>query len=115
MTRLGSLLQVHPTSVTSAVDRLVAQGYAERLRSPDDRRVILAVLTSAGRDAAAAATAELNAEVFARPGLPPPAVRDLTSLLGGLRAAAGDQVAGDQVAGDQVAGDQVAGDRRAGG
>ena len=32
MSRLGSLLQVHPTSVTSAVDRLVAQGYVERVR-----------------------------------------------------------------------------------
>ena len=29
MSRLGSLLQVHPTSVTSAVDRLVGQGYVE--------------------------------------------------------------------------------------
>ena len=30
MTRLGSLLQVHPTSVTSAVDRLERQGFVER-------------------------------------------------------------------------------------
>ena len=37
MTRLGSLLQVHPTSVTSAVDRLERQGYVERSarRTPD--------------------------------------------------------------------------------
>jgi DNA-binding MarR family transcriptional regulator len=34
MNRLGSLLQVHPTSVTSAVK----QGYVERLRREDDRR-----------------------------------------------------------------------------
>ena len=32
MSRMGSLLQVHPTSVTSAVDRLERQGYVERLR-----------------------------------------------------------------------------------
>ena len=50
MTRLGSLLQVHPTSVTSAVERLVRQGYVERLRRENDRRVVLASLTDAGRD-----------------------------------------------------------------
>ena len=36
MTRLGSLLQVHPTSVTSAVDRLERQGFVERMRREDD-------------------------------------------------------------------------------
>ena len=43
MSRLGSLLQVHPTSVTSAVDRLVSQGYVERVRGDADRRVVLDV------------------------------------------------------------------------
>jgi DNA-binding MarR family transcriptional regulator len=92
MTRLGSLLQVHPTSVTSAVDRLVAQGYVDRQRSPDDGRVILAVLTGPGRLAAAEATERLNAEVFADPGLEAADVRALTSLLGRIRAAGGDAV-----------------------
>ena len=45
MTRLGSLLQVHPTSVTSAVDRLEQQGYVERSRDTADRRVVLASIT----------------------------------------------------------------------
>ena len=45
MTRLGSLLQVHPTSVTSAVDRLERQGFVERQRQDDDRRVVLAAIT----------------------------------------------------------------------
>ena len=31
MTRMGTLLQVHPTSVTSAIDRLEGQGFVERL------------------------------------------------------------------------------------
>lgn len=92
MTRLGSLLQVHPTSVTSAVDRLVAQGYVERQRSERDGRVILAVLTDEGRAAAAGATDELNAEVFTDPGLEATEVRSLTALLAGLRAAGGDAV-----------------------
>jgi len=38
MTRMGTLLQVHPTSVTSAIDRLEGQGFVERLPHPTDRR-----------------------------------------------------------------------------
>jgi DNA-binding MarR family transcriptional regulator len=92
MTRLGSLLQVHPTSVTSAVDRLVRQGYVERLRREDDRRVILASLTDEGRDVVDAATEALNRGVFEKPGLDPGQVRQLTDLLGDLRGNSGDHV-----------------------
>lgn len=92
MTRLGSLLQVHPTSVTSAVERLVKQGYVERLRRDDDRRVILASLTDAGRDVVDRATLGLNTQVFEQPGLPTAGVLQLTELLGELREAAGDHV-----------------------
>ena len=93
MTRLGSLLQVHPTSVTSAVDRLVRQGYVERERHDLDRRVVLARLTPAGRAAVDEATVCLNSEVFEKPGLEPDRLRELTGLLRELRAAAGDHVA----------------------
>lgn len=92
MTRLGSLLQVHPTSVTSAVDRLVAQGFVERHRSADDGRIVLASLTETGRVAAAEATAELNAAVFESPGLDGSDLSRLTGLLGRIRAESGDRV-----------------------
>ena len=92
MTRLGSLLQVHPTSVTSAVDRLEKQGYVERSRSETDRRVVHASITVTGRDVVDRATAGLNSEVFERPGLPGDDVARLTTLLGALRAAGGDPV-----------------------
>jgi DNA-binding MarR family transcriptional regulator len=92
MTRLGSLLQVHPTSVTSAVARLEAQGFVERLRRERDRRVVLASLTPAGRDVVEAATAALNRDVFAHPGLDADRVRALTDLLSVVRSAAGDHV-----------------------
>src|SRR3954470_20092917 len=59
MTRMGSLLQVHPTSVTSAVDRLEKQGYVERSRREADRRVVLATITPAGRAVVETATAGL--------------------------------------------------------
>ncbi|MFN8193713.1 MAG: MarR family transcriptional regulator [Nocardioidaceae bacterium] len=93
MTRLGSLLQVHPTSVTSAVDRLQGQGLVERLRRERDRRVILASITPAGRTLVERATEGLNREVFEAPGLDDGQVRALTALLGDLRAHSGDQVA----------------------
>lgn len=93
MNRLGSLLQVHPTSVTSAVDRLERQGYVARVRREDDRRVVLASLTDAGRDVVERATEELNAQVFEQPGIPEADVVRLTSMLAALRASAGDHVA----------------------
>jgi DNA-binding MarR family transcriptional regulator len=94
MTRLGSLLQVHPTSVTSAVDRLVKQGFVERERGTTDRRVILATLTPAGSDVVEEATVALNSEVFEKPGMEPDQVLALTAMLGVLRASGGDHVVG---------------------
>lgn len=90
MARLGSLLQVHPTSVTSAVDRLERQGYVARRRSTRDRRVVQAAITDAGREAVETATVGLNSEVFEKPGLEH--VTELTAILTELRAAAGDTV-----------------------
>lgn len=95
MSRLGSLLQVHATSVTSAVDRLEKQGLVERLRREADRRVVLASLTSAGEDLVERATKDLNAQVFASPGLAPDDVRAATELLASLRSAHGDTVTHD--------------------
>ena len=92
MTRLGSLLQVHPTSVTSAVDRLEKQGYVVRSRRESDRRVVLATITDAGRAVVDEATGGLNSSVFEVPGLSSSELADLTRLLGMLRAGAGDRV-----------------------
>jgi len=92
MTRLGSLLQVHPTSVTSAVDRLVAQGFVERVRSEQDRRVIRARITDAGRAVVETATTSLNEQVFTDPGLEADDVRRIFGLLDSLRSVAGDEV-----------------------
>lgn len=94
MTRLGSLLQVHPTSVTSAVTRLVKQEYAARERGAYDGRVVLASITPAGREVVEVATERLNAEVFAAPGISTAETAQLTGLLGTLRAASGDDVPG---------------------
>ncbi len=92
MTRLGSLLQVHATSVTSAVDRLERQGFVVRSRGESDRRVVLASITPEGRSVVEHATEGLNREVFAKPGIDPAQVAGLSALLAAVRAAAGDAV-----------------------
>lgn len=92
MSRMGSLLQVHPTSVTSAVDRLEKQGFVRRTRNEDDRRQVLATITEAGRKVAAEATDGLNLEVFERPGIAGEELHRLFELLSTVRASAGDTV-----------------------
>jgi DNA-binding MarR family transcriptional regulator len=83
-------LQVHPTSVTNAVDRLEAAALVERLPHPTDGRATLVALTDEGRRVVTKATEALNAEVFARPGLSPQRTRDLVDVLTDLRRDAGD-------------------------
>ncbi len=90
LNKLGSRLQVHPTSVTNAVDRLERQGYLRRLPHPTDGRTTLAEITPEGRKIAGEATDALNAEVFERPGLEPTELSDLIDTLARLRLKAGD-------------------------
>lgn len=83
---IGQRLQVHPTSVTNAVDRLEGAGLVRRVPHPTDRRATLIELTSAGRRVALEATDALNAEVFTDLGLSQALVGELREL----RAGAGD-------------------------
>jgi DNA-binding MarR family transcriptional regulator len=88
--KMGERLQVHPTSVTNAIDRLETQGLVRRLPHPTDRRTVLAEITPRGRELAAGAAATLNSEVFASMGLEPAELENLFRLLHKLRAASGD-------------------------
>ncbi len=90
LNRVGSRLQVHPTSVTNAVDRLEAQGLLQRVPHATDRRTTLAEILPAGREVALAATEQLNRRVFATPHLQPNEVDTLVATLRELRADAGD-------------------------
>lgn len=87
---IGSRLQVHPTSVTNAVDRLEAAGLVRRRPHPTDRRATLIEITATGRSLARRATQRLNAEVFERPGIEGSQVRSLIEILTALREEAGD-------------------------
>ncbi len=90
LNKLGARLQVHPTSVTNAVDRLEDQGLIARVAHPTDRRTTLARITPAGRALAGEATAVLNEAVFSDPGLDPAQVEQLVAILTGLRRSSGD-------------------------
>ena len=91
MGKLGSRLQVHPASVTSAVKRLEINGLVRRMTHPEDNRSTLAVITSLGRRVLGPATVALN-EVFEDLGPVPADLNELVRILNGIRAEAGDQI-----------------------
>jgi DNA-binding MarR family transcriptional regulator len=90
MAKAGARLQVHPTSVTNAASRLEAAGLVERGQDPNDGRGVLVTITDAGRETAARATQLLNEQVFGRPELASPGMRQLIGTLKDLRRSAGD-------------------------
>ncbi len=51
MGRLADLLDVSLSNATGLVDRMEERGLVERVRVPDDRRVVLVKVSDAGRDA----------------------------------------------------------------
>jgi DNA-binding MarR family transcriptional regulator len=81
---------VHPTSVTSIVDRLEAAGLVVRRRHPDDGRAVLAEITDAGRELVERATADLVDAEFGLGALDEAGLRALSELLRPVRKAAGD-------------------------
>ncbi len=88
--KIGERLQVHPASVTNAVDRLEASGFVARTPNPEDRRSVLATLTVEGRDVAERAADVLNAKVFAQLPLDGADLRSATAVLRRWRMAFGD-------------------------
>ncbi|AEF41109.1 MarR family winged helix-turn-helix transcriptional regulator [Hoyosella subflava] len=90
MSKASTRLQVHPTSITNAVDRLEAAGLVERIPHPDDRRTTLVRITDTGRDVAERATKDLNEYVFADPGISEEHIAQLVAVLAEFRVNAGD-------------------------
>ncbi len=88
--KMGERLQVHPTSVTSIVTRLVDQGHVTRVPHPEDGRAVLAEITASGRAVVEAATRDLVDSGFALGALEPAQLEELSELLRPVRRAAGD-------------------------
>jgi DNA-binding MarR family transcriptional regulator len=87
---IGSRLMVHPTSVTNAIDRLVAAGYVARRPNPDDGRGVLAGITEAGRAVVRTATSALTDLDFGLGDLPEAERESLFDILRRVRLGAGD-------------------------
>jgi DNA-binding MarR family transcriptional regulator len=88
--KVGERLQVHPASVTNAVQRLEQDGFVARSANPVDGRSVLVEITAPGRQLTEVATAQLNAEVFSIVPIPPAEQREVYSVLKGMRRAFGD-------------------------
>src|SRR4051794_38304576 len=98
---IGSRLMVHPTSVTNAIDRLVAAGYVDRQPNPTDGRGVLAGITAKGRAVVDKATRALTELDFGLPDLPGAERQELFDVLKRVRLGAGD-VAGVRPAESEV-------------
>ena len=88
--KMGERLQVHPTSITSIVQRLEAAGLVTRRPHPDDGRAVLCAITDRGREVVEAATAELVDADFALEAMSEEDLRRLSELLRPVRRQAGD-------------------------
>lgn len=92
LSRIGDRLQVHPTSVTSTIDRLERDSLVERVPHETDRRTTLARITDAGRRRLDAATSVLESIRFGMGELTADEIADVTTTMAHVRASAGDDV-----------------------
>ena len=88
--KMGERLQVHPTSVTSIVQRLEAAGLVTRRQDTVDGRIVLAEITASGRALVEEATQRLVGADFALGDLTDEQLASLSELLRPVRGAAGD-------------------------
>src|SRR5687768_15926565 len=88
--KMAERLQVHPTSITSIIDRLEAAGRGVRRRHPEDGRAVLAEITDSGRAVVEAATGDLVEARFAIADMSAEELQQLSALLRPVRQHAGD-------------------------
>ncbi len=87
---IGSRLMVHPTSVTNAIDRLVAAGFVARRPNPADGRGVLAGMTEAGCAVVEPATRALTGLDFGLGDLQESELDTIFGVLRRVRLGAGD-------------------------
>lgn len=90
MGKMGVRLQVHPTSVTNAIDRLEKQRLVRRCGHPTDRRTKLAEITPEGRAMVERATKAVVATQFGLEMLGDAELEQLSRNLLQVRRSAGD-------------------------
>ena len=90
ITKASERLQVHVTSVTSAMKRLIDAGLVARRPHPTDGRTTLVEITESGRKVVAEATEALNSGIFTDPGMDQAEQVALIDSIASLRRTAGD-------------------------
>jgi DNA-binding MarR family transcriptional regulator len=90
LSKLGQELLVHPTSVTSVVDKLEGDDLVRRNPHPTDRRTTYAQITRRGRALYRAIRPDLEADEYGVRGLTASDKRQLAALLRKLRGGIGD-------------------------
>jgi DNA-binding MarR family transcriptional regulator len=85
LNEIAARASVHPTTMTSTVERLVRDGLVERRATPNNRRTILAVSTREGRKLYRQAQAKLAALEY---GFSDVDIKSVRSLIRGLDALA---------------------------
>ncbi len=88
--KMGERLQVHPTSVTSIINRLKAASLVTRRTHPTDRRTVLAEITDLGRERVTGATDALVRADFGLGSVGPGELAAIFDVLRPVRLAAGD-------------------------
>jgi DNA-binding MarR family transcriptional regulator len=88
--KIGERLQVHPASVTNAVQRLEEAGFVSRSPNPRDGRGVLAEITDRGRALVEECTHALNEQVFQAVPMSPSAQQRTFAALREVRRAFGD-------------------------
>jgi DNA-binding MarR family transcriptional regulator len=88
--RLAGSLMIHPTTATTATDRLEARGLLTRTPHPSDRRATLVTITPAGRDLVQRASVVLEKLGYGLPGTTSEDRAGLTDAIDRVRAAVGD-------------------------
>jgi DNA-binding MarR family transcriptional regulator len=76
---------LHAATMTYTINWLSVRGLVERREDPENRRIVLAELTSAGQDTARAAMAALTQAEFGLPDLNEAEAWDLAALLARVR------------------------------
>ena len=84
MGEIAARASVHPTTMTSTIDRLVRDGLLERQADPDDRRGVLAIATAKGQTLYRQARAELAAIAYGLSDLDEESTKSLLEGLDGL-------------------------------
>jgi DNA-binding MarR family transcriptional regulator len=98
MSRLAELLDVSVSNATGLIDRMEERGLVERLRVPDDRRVVIVRVSAEGarqRDEIEALKQDRMRSILGR--LTPDQLARIQGALGDLRVAVLDEIGADHL------------------